>query len=108
MSSIPKDYHEFADVFSKGKADSLPPHRPYDLKIDIDGTLSLNCMYFLSHSELETLRSFIDEHVNLGFIRLSKSLHSALILFVRMKDGSLCLCINYRGLNHITKKDRYP
>ena len=108
MSSIPKDYHEFADVFSKGKADSLPPHQPYDLKIDIDGTLLPSHMYSLSHSELETLRSFIEEHVNLSFIRPSKSLHGAPILFVQKKDGSLHLCVNYCSLNHITKKDRCP
>ena len=108
LSSIPEDYHEFADVFSKGKADALPPHRPYDLKIDIDGTPPPNRMYSLSQSELETLRSFIDEHVNLGFIRPSKSPHSAPILFIKKKDGSLRLCVDYRGLNRISKKDRYP
>ena len=65
-------------------------------------------MYSLSHSELETLRSFIEEHVNLSFIRPSKSPHSAPILFAQKKDGSLCLCVDYRGLNRITRKDRYP
>jgi hypothetical protein len=40
LSSVPEDYHEFADVFNKGKADKLPPHHSYDLKIEIeDGTL---------------------------------------------------------------------
>ena len=108
MSSIPEDYHKFADVFSKGKADSLPPHWPYDLKIDIDGTPPPSCMYSLSHSELETLLSFIEEHVNLGFIQPSKSLQGAPILFVQKKDGSLHLCVDYHGLNRITKKDHYP
>ena len=82
MSLIPEDHHEFADIFSKGKADSLPPHRPYDLKIDIDGTPPLSRMYSLSHSELEILCSFMEEHVNLGFIQPSKSPHGAPILFV--------------------------
>ena len=37
LSSVPKDYHEYADVFSQGKADTLPPHHPsVDLKIDIE------------------------------------------------------------------------
>src|SRR5277367_632631 len=36
LSSVPTDYHDFSDVFSKKKADTLPPHRPYDLKINIE------------------------------------------------------------------------
>ena len=69
LSSVPEDYHEFTDVFSKGKADMLPPHHSYDLKIDLkEGTLPPNHMYSLSQSELETLQAFIEEHVNIGFI----------------------------------------
>ena len=56
LSSVPEDYHEFADVFSKGKADTLPPHHSYDLKINLEeGTPPPNHMYSLSQSELETL-----------------------------------------------------
>ena len=109
LSAIPEDYHEFTDVFNKGKADALPPHQDYDLKIDLEGGAPpSNRMYSLSPSELETLREFIEEHVNIGFIRPSKSLHGALILFIKKKDGSLRLCVDYRSLNCITKKDRYP
>ena len=101
LSSVPEDYHEFADV--------LPHHCPYDLKIDLEeGTLPPNRMYSLSQSELDTLHTFIEEHVNIGFICPSKSLHGALVLFIKKKDGSLQLCVNYCGLNHITKKDCYP
>ena len=65
-------------------------------------------MYSLSPSELEALRIFIDENVRSGFIKPSNSPHGAPILFVKKKDGSLRLCVDYRGLNKITKKDRYP
>ena len=65
-------------------------------------------MYSLSQSELETLQTFIEAHVNLGFIQPSKLLHDAPILFVKKKDGSLWLCVNYHGLNKISKKDHYP
>ena len=64
-------------------------------------------MYSLSTTELEALRTFIEENVHIGFIRPSNSPHRALILFIRKKDGSLCLCIDYCGLNKITKKDYY-
>ena len=110
LSQIPAEYHDFADVFSKSKADTLAPHRPYDLKIDLEDGVSppIGPMYSLSQSELGTLREFIDEHVNIGFIRPSKSPHGAPVLFIRKKDGSLRLCVDFQGLNRISKKDRYP
>ena len=74
LSAIPEDYHKFANVFNKGKADALPPHWGYDLKIDLERKAPpSNHMYSLSPSELETLWEFIEEHVNIGFIRPSKS-----------------------------------
>ncbi|KXN92648.1 hypothetical protein AN958_00896, partial [Leucoagaricus sp. SymC.cos] len=50
---------------------------------------------------------FIDEHLSIGFIHHFTLPHRALVLFVCKKDGSLHLCINFCGLNHITKKDHY-
>jgi len=110
LSSVPEDYHEFHDVFSQAKADSLPPHRPYDLKIDIEEGAEppLGRMYSLSQTETKALREFVDEHLRINFIRPSSSAHGAPILFVKKKDGSLRLCVDYRGLNRISKKDRYP
>jgi hypothetical protein len=103
-------YHEFADVFSKSKASTLPPHREYDLKIELEeGTHPpLGTLYSLSQSELTALRTFLDEHLASGVIRPSSSTHATPVLFVRKKDGSLRLCVDFRGLNKITKKDRYP
>jgi hypothetical protein len=110
LSSIPEEYHKFSDVFSKGKAETLPEHRPYDLKIDLEEGQAPppGRMYSLSPSELGPLRTFIEDNVRSGFIRPTNSPHGAPILFVRKKDGSLRLCVDYRGLNKITKKDRYP
>ena len=110
LSAVPEVYHDFADVFSKAKATTLAPHREYDLRIDLEEGASppLGTVYSLSKTELEALRTFIDEHLSYGFIRQSTSTHGAPVLFVRKKDGSLCLCIDYRGLNKISKKDRYP
>ena len=57
LSKVPPVYHDFADVFNKVKADGLPPHRPYDLKIDLEEGASppLGTMYSLSPMELEAL-----------------------------------------------------
>jgi hypothetical protein len=110
LSNIPEDYHDFADVFSEVKANTLPPHRPYDLKINLeDGTSPPpGPIYSLSQSELKALREFIDENLSIGFIRPSRSPHGAPVLFVKKKSGELRLCVDFRSLNKITRKDRYP
>jgi len=59
-------------------------------------------------SDVTTLREFIDENTRTGLIRPSKSPCGAPVLFVKKKDGSLRLCVDYWGLNRITHKDRYP
>ena len=110
LSSIPEEYHEFANVFSKSDASMLPPHRSYDLKIDLDEGAEppIGRMYSLSETEMTALRQFLDENLRNGFVRPSNSAHGAPILFVKKKDGSLRLCVDFRGLNKISKKDRYP
>ena len=70
LSNVPSEYHEFADIFSKTKAEILPPHCPYDLKINLEeGAQPLvGPIYSLSVSEQETLKEFIEENLNMGFI----------------------------------------
>ena len=110
LSEVPTEYHDYADVFSKSNAYTLAPHRPYDLKIEIpEGTaLPVTPMYPLSQLELQALRNFIEEHLRSSFICSTSSPHGPPILFAKKKDSGLCLCIDFRGLNKITKKDRYP
>ena len=110
LSNVPSKYHEFANVFSKTKAEILSPHRPYDLKINLEESAQppVGPIYLLSASEQEALKKFIEENLNTGFIRPTSSPHSAPVLFVKKKDGSLHLCVDFHGLNCISKKDRYP
>jgi len=110
LSAIPEEYHEYADVFSKSKAETLALHRPYDLRIDLekDSHPLVGTIYSLSKFEQEALKEFINENLTNGFICSTSSSHRALVLFVKKKDGSLWLCVDFRGLNKITKKDRYP
>jgi len=109
LSNVPSEYHEFADVFSKTKAETLPPHHPYDLKINLEeGAQSpVGPIYSLSASEQEALKEFIEENLNTSFIQPTSSLHGAPVLFIKKKDGSLRLCVNFHILNCISKKDRY-
>jgi hypothetical protein len=62
----------------------------------------------MSIQELEKIREYLVENLKKGFIRLSDAPYSSLVLFVKKKDGSLRFCIDYRQLNALTKKDRYP
>jgi hypothetical protein len=84
-------------MFSWSKAYNLVPHREYDLKIDVEEGTSplLGTIYSLSPIELEALCTFLDEHLASGFIRPLTSSHAAPVLFVRKKDSSLCLCIDF-------------
>ena len=107
LTRVPPEYHDYADIFSKKKANTLAPHRPFDLKIELEeGTEPpIGRLYSISPSEQGFLRDFLDEHLTNSFIRQSSSPHAAPVLFVQKKDGSLCLCVDFRGLNKITKKD---
>ena len=108
--TVPEQYHDYANVFSKTAAASLPPHRPYDHTIDLEegATPPYGPIYSMSETELKALREHLDDALGKGFIRPSNSPAGAPILFVKKKDGSLQLCVNYRGLNCITRKNRYP
>ena len=109
MSNVLEEYHEFMDVFNKAKANTLAQHRPYNLKINLEGDSIplLGQIYSMSQAGLKTLQEFLDDHIATGFIRPSQSPHGVLVLFAKKKDGSLHLCIDFRRLNKITKKDCY-
>src|SRR5258707_1175256 len=110
MGRIPVEYHEFHEVFSGTKANTLPPHQPYDLQISLEeGAKPFHRpIYSLSPPELTALREFLEEHTRNGFIRPTKSPWGAPVLFVKKKDGSLHLCVDFRALNKVMEKDRYP
>jgi hypothetical protein len=109
-SKLPTEYADFADLFSKQSANVLPKHQPWDHTIPlIEGKQPpYGPIYPLSELELRSLREYLDEHLQKGSIRLSSSPAGSPILFVKKKDGSLRLCVDYRGLNSITIKNRYP
>src|SRR5258708_1919501 len=110
LDSIPAEYHEFRDVFSGEKVGTLALHRPYDLQINVkEGVKPIHRpIYSLSPPELAALREFLEEHTRNGFIRPSKSPCGSPILFIKKKDSSLRLCVDFHALNRVTEKDRYP
>ena len=110
LSNVSSKYHKFADIFSKTTAEVLPSYYSYNLKIYLEeGAQPLvGPIYSLSASEQEVLKEFIEENLNMDFIWPILSLHGVLVLFVKKKDSLLCLCVDFHGLNHISKKDCYP
>ncbi|CEP16232.1 hypothetical protein [Parasitella parasitica] len=110
FKKLPAKYHDFKDVFSKIEADKLPPHRPYDHKIPLkpNTEVPFGPIYNLSKIELQTLYDYIQENLKKGFIVRSDSPAGAPVLFVKKKDGSLRMCVDYRGLNKITIPNRCP
>jgi hypothetical protein len=107
---IPACLKEYLDVFSSSNAKKLAPHRNIDLAIKLypGKELPYGPIYPLSPRELAALREFLEENLAKGFIRESKSPAGAPILFTPKKDGGLRMCVDYRGINAITVKNRYP
>ena len=110
LTGVPSVYHDLAPVFCKESALSLPPHRPYDCAIDLlpGAPLPVGRLYNLSIPKKEAMRSYITESLASGIIRPSSSPVAAGFFFVSKKDGSLRPCIDYRQLNTITVKNKYP
>jgi hypothetical protein len=107
---VPAEFHGYLPLFKEAIANRLPPHRPYDHKIPLrEGFVPpFGPLYSLSREELEALKAWLEENLEKGFIRRSSSPAASPILFVKKADGSLRLCVDYRGLNEGTIKNRYP
>jgi transposase InsO family protein len=107
---IPKQYHKWYKVFSEGDAAALPGEQAVHEIPLVPGspTPPYGPLYSLSQTELQTLREYLDKMLARGWIQPSQSAAGAPVLFVRKPDGSLRLCVDYRGLNALTVKNRYP
>ncbi|KAL0161769.1 hypothetical protein M9458_045494, partial [Cirrhinus mrigala] len=108
--TIPTHYHDLSEVFSKIRATQLPPRRPWDCAIDLlpNAMPPKSKVYPLSRTEDQAMEEYVKEALNSGFIRPSTSPGAAGFFFVSKKDGGLRPCIDYRGLNNVTVKLRYP
>ncbi|GJW74590.1 putative reverse transcriptase domain-containing protein [Tanacetum coccineum] len=100
---------EFPEVFPEDLP-GLPPIRQVEFQIDlIPGAAPVaRAPYRLAPSEMQELSNQLQELADRGFIRPSTSPWGAPVLFVKKKDGSFRMCIDYRELNKLTIKNRYP
>ncbi|GJS70532.1 putative reverse transcriptase domain-containing protein, partial [Tanacetum coccineum] len=100
---------DFPEVFPEDLP-GLPPIRQVEFQIDlVPGAAPVaRAPYRLAPSEMEELSTQLQELSDKGFIRPSSSPWGAPVLFVKKKDGSFRMCIDYRELNKLTVKNRYP
>lgn len=107
---LPEEYWDLEHVFSQELADTLPPHRPedYDIPLLPGKQPPFTPLRGMSQDELRVLKKYLEENLAKGFIRLSNSPAAAPVLFVKKPSGGLRFCVDYRGLNDITIKNRYP
>ncbi|WMV08783.1 hypothetical protein MTR67_002168 [Solanum verrucosum] len=101
--------NEFSDVFPVD-----PPDIPLKMEIDFGIDLLPHMQpisippYLIALAELKELKEQLKDLLDKGFIRPCIFPWGSLILFVREKDGSLCMCIDYRQFNKVTIKNKYP
>ncbi|KAL0539461.1 hypothetical protein IC582_023673 [Cucumis melo] len=100
---------DYPDVFPE-ELPELPPHREVEFAIELEpGTVPISrAPYRMASAELKELKVQLQELLDKGFIRPSVSPWGAPVLFVKKNNGSMRLCIDYRDLNKVTVKNRYP
>jgi hypothetical protein len=113
---LPIQYHEWLKAFNQVLADKLPRHRKgVDLQIELEKdqngkekTIPWGPLYGMNREELLVLRKTLTELLDKGFIRASNSPAAAPVLMVKKPGGGIRFCVDYRALNNMTRKDRYP
>ena len=109
--TVPTNYLDFADIFLEKSVNVLPERtgaNKYAIKLEEGKQLPYGPIYSLVPVELKTLKTYIKTNLSNSFIQASKPPADAPILFVRKPDGSLCLCVDYQGLNILIMKNPYP
>ena len=113
---LPEHFQRWLKVFNQQLADQLPPYRPgidhkIPLKRDRNGVEEsppYGPLYGMNKEELLYLRKTLTDLLGKNFIRVSKSPAAAPVLLVRKPGGGVRFCVDYRGLNELSVKDRYP
>ncbi len=108
---VPEWCRDFKGLFNKENFDELPEPKPWDHAIELihNANANLDCkVYPLNRAEQEELDKFLDKNLSSGRIRPSKSPMASPFFFVKKKDGKLRPVQDYRKLNEMTIKNRYP
>ncbi|KAA8496806.1 Transposon Ty3-I Gag-Pol polyprotein [Porphyridium purpureum] len=106
--SVKKMLKDFESLFEEPRG--LPESRTVEhvIRLKDEKPVRVGRVYRLSPAELKVLRETLDDLLDKGFVQPSQSPFGAPVLFVKKKDGSMRMCVDYRALNDATVKDRYP
>ncbi|KAA8499909.1 Transposon Ty3-I Gag-Pol polyprotein [Porphyridium purpureum] len=106
--SVKKMLNDFENLFEEPRG--LPESRTVEhvIRLKDEKPVRVGRVYRLSPAELKVLRETLDDLLDKGFVQPSQSPFGAPVLFVKKKDGSMRMCVDYRALNDATVKDRYP
>ena len=108
---VPEEYQRHKRTFDEKESHWFPPEQTWDHAIDLipNTPASIDCkIYPMAQGEEESLKEFIKEQLEKGYIRPSKSPYSSLFFFIKKKDGKLWPVQDYRQLNTLTVKNQYP
>jgi len=107
---LPTQYRDFVRIFGKEVQAALPAHGEQGMTIDLEPGKQppSGKLYALSPDELNLLKEYLDEILKNGKIHPSKSSASAPIFFAKKPNSKLRIVVDYRGLNAITIKHKYP
>ena len=111
IKKVLKEYYLEINVFLKQSTDILPDHRDENHKIELlkgKQTVFIWNYQLLSEQETDVMKKYIDKHLRKSFMRLSLLAMAALVLLAKKLESRLRFCIDYKTLNTITVKNRYP
>ncbi|KAI5347847.1 hypothetical protein L3X38_000734 [Prunus dulcis] len=101
---------EFADFMPKELPKTLPPRREVDraIELELSAKPPAKVPYWMTPSELEEFRKQLKQLLDAEYIQPSKASYGAPVLFQKKREGTLMLCIDYKALNKVTIKNKYP
>lgn len=108
--TVAKVLDDFKDVMPPELPKTLPPRRAVDHKIELEpgARPPAQAPYRMGPAELVELRKQLADLLESGFLRPSKAPYGAPVLFQKKQDGSMRMCVDYRALNKVTIKNKYP
>ena len=106
---MPKEFHDFLNVFDRKAAEVLSSNWTYDhkIEIDLDELLLKSWLYLMSQFKLQRMKEYLKKNLQKGFITSSNASYASLILFAQKSNDNLRFCVNYQKLNALIKKNQY-